>query len=52
VSAAERPLPKPQPQCPPAWDDDADDEEEDTGQLAEVIPLGIFDAHEEAKKWW
>ena len=22
-----------------------------SGQLAQVIPLGVFDAHEEAKKW-
>lgn len=51
VSTAERPPPMPQPQSPPPWDD-AVDEDEDTGQLAEVIPLGIFDAHEEAKKWW
>jgi putative transposase len=50
VSAAARPLPEPQPQPPPAWDDADDDE--DAGQLAEVIPLGIFDAREEAKKWW
>ena len=31
----------------PAWDDGEDD-----GPLADVIPLGIFDAREEAKKWW
>jgi putative transposase len=49
VSAAGHPLPKPQPQSLLEWDD-ADDE--DAGQLAEVIPLGVFDAHEEAKKWW
>jgi hypothetical protein len=36
--------------CVSTWDDVEDDE--DTGQLAEVIPLGIFDGHEEAKKWW
>jgi hypothetical protein len=48
VSAAERPQPASQPP-PPAWDDA---EEEDGDQLAQVIPLGIFDAHEEAKKWW
>jgi putative transposase len=47
VSAAGRPLPEPQP----APTRDADDDE-DPGQLAEVIPLGVFDAHEEAKKWW
>jgi transposase InsO family protein len=48
VSAAGHPLPK--PQSPPPWDDADDDE--DTGQVADVIPLGIFDAHEEARKWW
>ncbi len=36
-----------QPQSPPIWDED-----EDSGQLAQVIPLGVFDAHEEVKKWW
>jgi putative transposase len=50
ISVAERPLPTPQPPSPPTWDDVEDDQ--DTDQLAEVIPLGIFDAHEEAKKWW
>ena len=34
-------------QPPPPWDDHEDD-----GPLAEVIPLGVFDAREEAKKWW
>jgi hypothetical protein len=29
--------------------DDIEDEDED---LAKVIPLGVFDAAEEAKKWW
>lgn len=48
VSAAERPLPAPQPSAP-VWDDTDD---EDGEPLAQVIPLGIFDAHEEAKKWW
>ncbi|HCU91683.1 MAG TPA: integrase [Actinobacteria bacterium] len=42
------PVPPPGRQPPPAWDD----EEEDDGTLAEVIPLGVFDAAEEAKKWW
>ncbi len=50
VSAARPPLPERHLQSPPAWDD-ADDNE-DTGQLAQVIPLGIFDAREEARKWW
>lgn len=34
-------------QDPPEPDDGEDD-----GPLADVIPLGIFDAREEAKKWW
>jgi len=38
----------PQPARPPARDDGDDDD----GPLADVIPLGIFDAREEAKKWW
>jgi putative transposase len=46
-SLPEEPLPARQRQ-PPAWDD----EEDDDGPLAEVIPLGVFDAAEEAKKWW
>lgn len=49
VSAAERSLPRPSPQPAPPWDGDDD---EGSDQLAQVIPLGIFDAHEEAKKWW
>jgi putative transposase len=40
-------VPSPQRQTPPDWD-----EEDDDGPLAEVIPLGVFDAREEAKKWW
>jgi putative transposase len=50
TAAVERPVPTPQRQSLPAGDDDGDDE--DTGHLVEVIPLGVFDAHEEAKKWW
>lgn len=50
VSSARRALPEPQPQPAPAWDNAGEDE--DAGQLAQVIPLGIFDAREEAKKWW
>ena len=38
----------PQPARPPARDDGGDDD----GPLADVIPLGIFDAREEAKTWW
>lgn len=60
MSLTERPLPQP-PSAPASHDtdtaddagDDADDDtDDDTEQLADVIPLGIFDAHEEAKKWW
>jgi hypothetical protein len=49
ISATEQTRPMPQPPPPSAWDDV---EDEDGDQLAQVIPLGIFDAHEEAKKWW
>jgi len=28
------------------------DEAEDSAPLADVIPLGVFDAREEAKRWW
>ncbi|MDX5962014.1 Mu transposase C-terminal domain-containing protein [Rhodococcus opacus] len=54
VSAAERTLPSPVPGPPPRWgdDEDNDDNDEDSGQMADVIPLGVFDAREEAKKWW
>ena len=27
-------------------------EEEEDGELAEVVPLGVFDARKEAQKWW
>ncbi len=50
VAAAERPRPTPPPPSSSTWDDAEDVDEDD--QLAPVIPLGIFDAHEEAKKWW
>lgn len=53
VSAAGSSLPDPglapDGEPPPPWDGDDDG---DDGRLAEVIPLGVFDAHEEAKKWW
>jgi hypothetical protein len=42
--AAPPPLPAGQPGQP---GDAADDEE-----LAEVIPLGVFDARKEARQWW
>jgi hypothetical protein len=31
---------------------DHEDDEDDGDHLAEIIPLGVFDAREEAKKWW
>ncbi len=51
----------PRPVDQPAPDTAADAAEEEAGQeretatspeLAKVIPLGVFDAREEAKKWW
>jgi hypothetical protein len=50
VSAAGCAVPEPQSQ--PALARDDADEDEDAGRLAQVIPLGIFDAREEARKWW
>ncbi|WP_341715664.1 Mu transposase C-terminal domain-containing protein [Micromonospora sp. FIMYZ51] len=42
-------LPCPAPVAP---DTDADDEPEPDEDLAPVIPLPVFDAREEAKRWW
>jgi len=44
----------PRPESPPveSEQDEAADDEDDAQELAQVIPLGIFDAREEAKKWW
>ncbi|GLW12625.1 hypothetical protein Misp01_77530 [Microtetraspora sp. NBRC 13810] len=43
----------PRPEPPPARDSSPPDPSEDDDEpLAEVIPLGVFDAHEEAKRWW
>jgi hypothetical protein len=53
TSAAAWPRPEPPgPEEPP--DETAHDSEgaEETGELAKVVPLGIFDAREEAKRWW
>jgi len=49
------PRPGPPPPEPVAGVDDAEDGAvvgADSAGLAEVVPLGIFDAGEEAKKWW
>jgi putative transposase len=45
---ADRPRPDPAPQ-PMVAHDSADDED---GELAEVIPLSVFDARKEAGTWW
>ncbi|TQE15645.1 integrase [Streptomyces ipomoeae] len=39
------PAPEPEPQPEPT-------SEEDDGELADVVPLEIFDARKEAEKWW
>jgi hypothetical protein len=46
--AAAPSVPRPAPQPPELAEDDSDERV----PLAPVIPLGIFDAHEEAKKRW
>ncbi|MFI6366887.1 Mu transposase C-terminal domain-containing protein [Nocardia sp. NPDC050630] len=48
VSAALRPT-LPPPSAPPVRDDGQD--AEDDAELAKVIPLGVYNAREEAKKW-
>ncbi|WP_375401777.1 Mu transposase C-terminal domain-containing protein [uncultured Amnibacterium sp.] len=45
------PRPVAEPDPGPADSDEAGDGDEHDG-LAAVIPLAVFDAHEEAKKWW
>ncbi len=52
TSTASWPQPEQQHQPPVQNHGATDDDTEDADHLAEVIPLGIFDAHEEAKKWW
>ncbi|HZM84272.1 MAG TPA: Mu transposase C-terminal domain-containing protein [Candidatus Limnocylindrales bacterium] len=51
TTARAQQTPLPSPHTPDTPHDTVSDDEDD-GPLAEVIPLGIFDAHEEAKKWW
>lgn len=46
TAAWPRPEPRPQPAPEPAENDETDE------KLAEVVPLGIFDAREEAKRRW
>lgn len=47
-----RPEPPPLPPAEPSSpaEDDAEHEEDDT--VAEVVPLKVFDARKEARKWW
>ena len=54
AAAAARPSPAGGTAASPAGRQDppGTDEEDDDGPLADVIPLGVFDAAEEAKKWW
>ncbi|MFI5749968.1 Mu transposase C-terminal domain-containing protein [Streptomyces sp. NPDC051644] len=54
TSAAAWPRPEPPRREEPPPDETADDSEgaEETEELAKVVPLGIFDAREEAKRWW
>jgi len=53
-ATARRPPPAPEsgPQDTAAEDEAPDDAGTDDGALAPVIPLGVFDAEEEAKRWW
>jgi putative transposase len=43
--------PRPGPPAAPPVREDVHDGE-DTGSLAEVVPLRVFDAREEASRWW
>jgi hypothetical protein len=43
--------PRPDPSAPPPVQEDVDNGE-DTGSLAEVVPLRVFNAREEASRWW
>ncbi|MFI9780434.1 hypothetical protein ACIHCV_38115 [Streptomyces sp. NPDC051956] len=48
-----RPGPPPQPLPPPQAADDGPETDEDADEpIADVVPLKVFDAREEAKKWW
>jgi len=47
-----RPIPSPQQQTFPTQDSDLDEDDGDDDPLAEVIPLDVFDARQEATKWW
>jgi putative transposase len=45
--------PRPAPAAAPAAHDDTQDAEDPgTGPLGEVVPLPVFDAREEASRWW
>ncbi|MCS0600529.1 Mu transposase C-terminal domain-containing protein [Streptomyces sp. LP11] len=54
TSTAARPRPEPPGDGGPPPDETAHDSEEaeKTEELAKVVPLGIFDARKEAKRWW
>ncbi|MFG2672657.1 Mu transposase C-terminal domain-containing protein [Streptomyces sp. NPDC048445] len=54
TSTAAWPRPEPSGREEPPPDETVRDSEEaeETEKLAKVLPLGIFDAREEAKRWW
>ena len=52
VAAAGPSLPGPGPGMGQQSPLPRDDDEGDDGHLSEVIPLGVYDAREEAKRWW
>ncbi|WP_371537236.1 Mu transposase C-terminal domain-containing protein [Streptomyces sp. NBC_00466] len=52
TAAWPRPEPPRREQQPPDETAHDSDEAEETEELAKVVPLGIFDAREEAKRWW
>ncbi|KUN70019.1 integrase [Streptomyces canus] len=54
TSTAAWPRPEPPSREEPPLDETAHapEEADETEELAKVVPLGIFDAREEAKRWW
>ncbi|MEV8310724.1 Mu transposase C-terminal domain-containing protein [Streptomyces flavidovirens] len=52
TAAWPRPEPPGHEEPPPDETAPGSEEAEETEKLAKVVPLGIFDAREEAKRWW
>lgn len=42
----------PEPAAPVLVPEAAEDDEDDGEQIADIVPLKVFDARKEAKKWW